>query len=458
MARSKAKRAGKERRLTRLEAQQKALIFQQPNINHPSSSNNDSQSAQQGNGVAPAKKMAKSSGKTPTVSKIPSSSLTLSQLSLTGSSIQSSKPQHDDLFQSDAASGPQIGWKPSTTGQAPALHALRQIYKPDHIHPLGSVSFPIPLSSGADSFARYNQSVRCGQSQVMQSIHTAAAVIEPAQETSEEEESTVQLQNPKKKKEKKKKKKNKATVSSPPVTQSLRPRPGDRMGAPPLQKPKPTSQYISQANVSPRRIGFPQALLVVLDLNGTLLHRSKSTRAGTLRPNGDLFLAYLLAHHTVMIWSSARPENVAHMCTYLFSQDQRALLKAEWGRERLGLSAQQYGAKVQVYKRLEWVWGDEAIAVSHPQYEEGARWDQSNTVLIDDTTLKAFAQPHNLLEISEFTGKPAQMRLDVLRQVVGYLEELRWQGDVSSFMKQTPFNIDSGWDHQWPEDNPPEKC
>ncbi len=278
-------------------------------------------------------------------------------------------------------------------------------------------------------------------------MHTAAAVVEPDHEASENGPPTTQIEKPKKKK------KAKITKTQPsPVTLSLRPRRGDRQSAPPLKKPKPTSEYISQANVPPRKVGLPQELLLVLDLNGTLLHRSHSQRTFVLRPNGDRFLKYLLAKHTVMIWSSARPENVAQMCGRLFKEDQRALLKAEWGRERLGLSAQQYNAKVQVYKQLTWVWACDAISVSHPRYAEGGRWDQSNTVLIDDSTLKALAQPHNLLEIPEFTGGAAQMRLDLLRQVVGYLDELRWQQDVSSFMKRTPFRIDSGWDHQWQDD------
>jgi hypothetical protein len=107
---------------------------------------------------------------------------------------------------------------------------------------------------------------------------------------------------------------------------------------------------------------------------------------------------------------------------------------------------------VQVYKNLDLVWSKEEIQKQHPDYESGGRFGQHNTVLIDDTTLKAAAQPHNLLLCSEFSATPEQMREDKLREVAGYLEVLRTQRDVSKFMRKEPFALSSGkWTYEWPE-------
>ncbi|KAI9796230.1 MAG: hypothetical protein M1835_004492 [Candelina submexicana] len=413
MTRSKTK---KDQRAER-EAQQKVSTA---HINHLSSNTGGLDSAHK-DVIVTTPKTNRRRGKRPGSSDTPGSPLALPQLSLTSSTHQQLKSQHGDLFQTDAARGPRVGWKQGPIGQNSAL---------DHAHPLGSFPLSTPLSDGVTPFV-HSQPIGCAQSRMVHSAQTGAVVMESAQEDFESRPYTTQVQKPKKAKKKK-----------------------NRHSAPPLKEPKPTAQYISQAITPPRNIGLPQDLLLVLDLNGTILHRSKSSKKITLRPNGNRFLEYLLDRHNLMVWSSAKPENVDRMCRYLFQDDRRALLKGEWGRDRLGLSAQQYDAKVQVYKRLEWVWEDDSIAVSHPHYAKGGRWDQSNTVLIDDATLKATAQPHNLLEVPEFTGGAAQMKLDLLRQVVGYVEELRWQVDVSSFIKQNPFRVDSGWDHQWVDDSP----
>lgn len=154
----------------------------------------------------------------------------------------------------------------------------------------------------------------------------------------------------------------------------------------------------------------------------------------------------------MIIWSSAHPDNVTKVCQSLFSEDQRRKVVGEWGRDTLDLTAAQYKEKVQVYKRLDKIWQNETIRHTHPAAEEGGTWDQSNTVLIDDSRLKAAAQPHNLLEIPEFKNTPEQRQTDVLKQVAGYLEELRTQADVSTFVGKRSFRIDDGWSRPWPEE------
>jgi hypothetical protein len=59
-----------------------------------------------------------------------------------------------------------------------------------------------------------------------------------------------------------------------------------------LPEPKPTEEYLEQASLPPRRLTGPKKLLIVLDLNGTLLVRSNRGSNYTPRPHVDEFLAY----------------------------------------------------------------------------------------------------------------------------------------------------------------------
>ena len=209
-----------------------------------------------------------------------------------------------------------------------------------------------------------------------------------------------------------------------------------------LPAPIPTPNYISQASNPPSKLPEPQSLLLVLDLNGTLLMRKRASKSYTPRPSLDQFLAYCFEHHSVLIWSSATPGNVTGICSKVFSQKRREKLLGEWGRDTLGLTPTQYMDRVQVYKKLDRIWDSESLSW------KGVKWDQRNTVLIDDSALKASAQPHNLVEIPEFT-KEKEETSDVLAQVVGYLEEARTWEDVSTFIKDRPFRVDRGWANDW---------
>jgi len=150
-----------------------------------------------------------------------------------------------------------------------------------------------------------------------------------------------------------------------------------------------------------------------------------------------------------MIWSSARPENVSGMCDQLFTPEQRKLLVAEWGRNTLGLSRSQYEAKTQVYKQLKFVWNNTDVQRSHVGTSMGLKWDQGNTVLVDDSVVKAAADPFNLLQIPEFEGRKEQVETDTLGMVVGYLEELRGWADVSAYMRVRRFAVEGGWRWDW---------
>ncbi|KAH6642647.1 HAD-like domain-containing protein [Boeremia exigua] len=220
-----------------------------------------------------------------------------------------------------------------------------------------------------------------------------------------------------------------------------------------LPAPTPGAAYMAQAAEEPSTVEVSGRILVILDLNGTLLYRpTKNKRTMIARPFLIPFLRYLFSNFAVMVWSSARPENVASLVEQSLEENLRKTLVAQWARDNFNLKPEFYNRNVQVYKNLNLVWGKDEIQRQHPDYQTGGRFGQHNTVLIDDSMLKAAAQPHNLLQISEFTATSEQMREDKLLEVAGYLEGLRSQQDVSKFMRKEPFQHDSGkWAYEWPE-------
>ncbi|KAK4226265.1 hypothetical protein QBC38DRAFT_500576 [Podospora fimiseda] len=279
--------------------------------------------------------------------------------------------------------------------------------------------------------------------------------------------------NGKKKKKKKNKGGNKNNSNQPrPYNNdnSNQPRPNK----PPSRQsggiPNPTDSYLLQSSLPHSPSPTVRPLLIVLDLNGTLLHRPKTTNSHSFvsRPFATEFLSYVINTFTVVIWSSARPENVKKMCDVLLTQEQQSRVVAIWGRDKFGLTQDDYNAKVQVYKRLTKIWSDPTIAASYP-HTEGC-WDMSNTVLIDDSAEKARSEPFNCITLPEFTGndeavvagvkktddddadvdmaeddgvnkKKDNNTLLVLPMVHEYLNRLALQKDVSCYIRAWPFNV-----------------
>lgn len=190
-----------------------------------------------------------------------------------------------------------------------------------------------------------------------------------------------------------------------------------------------------------------QKLLVILDLNGTLLVRPNRKADPTkikIRPGVTQLLDYLFNNHVVMVYSSARPENVTAMVNNLIHPKQRKQMAAIWARDKLDLTKQQYNNKVQVYKKLEKIWADKNVQGTA---EPGMRWNQSNTVLVDDSHLKGLAQPHNLLQVPEFENNApreggAALRdwqlkeQAIVKSLELKLEELKWQVDISRLIRE----------------------
>lgn len=193
----------------------------------------------------------------------------------------------------------------------------------------------------------------------------------------------------------------------------------------------------------PTLLPNPRRILVILDLNGTLLFRPSRKRPSKFieRPHAKDFLKYCLDTFYLAIWSSARPDNVNNMVAQLLTPEQRKKCVVIWARDKFGLSKEDYDARVQVYKRLSIVWNSPIVKASHPDAGSGVVWDQSNTVLVDDSMEKGRSEPYNILPIPEFSGLAGES-LHVLPQVHDYLNGLCFQEDISRHMRENPFGLD----------------
>jgi hypothetical protein len=207
--------------------------------------------------------------------------------------------------------------------------------------------------------------------------------------------------------------------------------------------PDPTADYIAASLLPSMKTENLRDILVIIDLNGTLLFRPNRANPTSYveRPVAPHFIHYVLCNFKVMIWSSAKPENVSAMCRTLFTDAQRRKLVEEWSRKHMGLSPADYVQRVQCYKRLQTVWKDSKIQRAHGGLQFPGKFDQTNTILIDDSAEKARSEPFNILQIPEFDGQKEDP--DTLRKVAEYLDLLKFQTNVSSYMRVDPFRLEN---------------
>ena len=236
-----------------------------------------------------------------------------------------------------------------------------------------------------------------------------------------------------------------------------------------MARPSPTEKYLQQALQEPRLETGRRPLLVILDLNGTLICRKHRRLPPSFAKRFGLkqFLQKLTDNYAVMIWSSSKPETVKAVCQQIFTPQQRARLVVLWGREKFNLNKKQYNAKLQVYKELHKVWASPEVQATHPGnattagpvkkpggkfagrkkakgLPEGQRWDQSNTILIDDSKIKGLSEPYNILEIPEFVNDPNVDESKLFSKVLAKLEMLSQYDDVSKAMRVWNERVASG--------------
>ncbi|CAG8542577.1 12407_t:CDS:2 [Ambispora leptoticha] len=180
--------------------------------------------------------------------------------------------------------------------------------------------------------------------------------------------------------------------------------------------------------------------LIILDLNGTLVYRDKSHSNRTFpRPFLMQFLDYIFERFYVMIWSSASPHNVKKIIDAVFPPRHSNNLVDVWARDTFGLTTFQYNQKWLTIKNLEIVW-DRLNSQNNRGRESPPIWSQKNTVLIDDSPLKAQLQPYNAIHIDEYDVELHRSRRDKeLKDVITYLSNLRYESNVSAFMRKNPY-------------------
>jgi len=180
----------------------------------------------------------------------------------------------------------------------------------------------------------------------------------------------------------------------------------------------------------------PLPKLLVLDLNGTLVYRDNGKRDIILRPYMERFMRYIFDSSNsfaVMVWSSAQPKNVDKMVRAAFGSYEKKLV-AKWTRKHLNLTDQDYYQKVETIKDLEKVWQE------LNKNKSTTVWDQTNTILIDDSYVKAKFQPFNAIHLPDFDNERCKSRKDrELYNVIDYLKKLHNQSNVSAYIKNFPY-------------------
>ncbi|KAG0270364.1 hypothetical protein DFQ27_008379 [Actinomortierella ambigua] len=226
-----------------------------------------------------------------------------------------------------------------------------------------------------------------------------------------------------------------------------------------------TPDYLVRANLTPKQLDTPRKHLVILDLNGTLFYRSRAARRNiTTRPFLPEFLSFLFNNFRVMIWSSATPPSVESMLQVGLGEYMHQLDRI-WTRQDFGLDPVDYNRKVLTLKDLEIVWrrvgheraqelkrlGLSATNATSNNTKKGTlaekydvEFDQTNTILIDDSYDKSQLQKHNCVVLADFDEARAKAGSDVeLLKVKGYLRKLAYQENVSAYMRLHPFTSDT---------------
>ncbi len=142
-----------------------------------------------------------------------------------------------------------------------------------------------------------------------------------------------------------------------------------------------------------------EPVLVILDLNGTLLHTTHQRKDGYdyrtrykyifYRPGMWDFLKFLNDHSRVKlaVWTSCTSENAQTIVKRVFY---RIPLEFCFSREDC---IEVPGPGYKTIKDLTRVW------------KRFPLWNKSNTIMIDDSADKLQEQPDNLIQVTEFIGE-----------------------------------------------------
>ena len=186
----------------------------------------------------------------------------------------------------------------------------------------------------------------------------------------------------------------------------------------------------------------------VLDVNGLLIHR---TRAPVAHPEGGMvepqaqvtsycvydrpglrdFIAMVLQHFVVGVWSSAKQHNLVGLVHHIFGQDAHRLAFV-WGQERCTCVGYERGKPLFV-KELARVWAEPPFAAFGPHC----------TLLVDDDAYKAgLNPPHTAIHPATFTVEAMQVdnALRIDGELCVFLQAMAQSGTrVTDWLQSNPF-------------------
>lgn len=182
--------------------------------------------------------------------------------------------------------------------------------------------------------------------------------------------------------------------------------------------------------------------LLVLDVNGLLVatyHKAQKTpaekqhhvRLGNFfvyeRPGCEEFLDFCFKHFVVGVWSSAREHNVSLLVNYIFKDLKPAF---SWHQRHCTTTAVMHpdNKKKPIFlKELSKIWAE----------VDPGRFDQSNTLLVDDSPYKALKNPpHTAIFPRTYNGDEVDDNFLTILRI--YLEGLRDATDVQEYVSNNP--------------------
>lgn len=199
--------------------------------------------------------------------------------------------------------------------------------------------------------------------------------------------------------------------------------------------------------------------LLVLDVNGLLLHRVRGPVPATVKHNPDAkfrrvklfarphmraFVQWCLHHFHVAIWSSATRENAELLSQFVFGANFRETTAFVWSQDhcrQTGLMHRHDRHKPVVLKELRRIWQDAEL---------GRCFDHHNTLLIDDSAHKACMNPaHTAIHPPAWT---CDMQDDGMlgpgSVLTKFLQGLVCAGQVAPYVAQCdPFEVSPCADH-----------
>ncbi|THG95159.1 hypothetical protein EW026_g6444 [Hermanssonia centrifuga] len=246
---------------------------------------------------------------------------------------------------------------------------------------------------------------------------------------------------------------------------------------PPPRSPSPT--YLALAGKSQERLSSPteERKLLILDLNGTLVHRAPAARPKNKhgpkpvdeqgrplprlrsvhpRPYMPAFRAYLFAPETkawldVMIWSSAQPHSVDdmvdrkaelqpynHVCLPEYSAEVRA-------RDLEILHAKQEAETQMADLDPEGSLRDKSEAADMPVFADESAESTGEGAVVGDDTNDEVPKKRKRKEKKEKNREARRLQVqmdaqgaynDTLLAVIGILEEIKMQKNVAAWIRE----------------------